>query len=134
MARYVIDAPTLVHLVDEQLTVDGSHQLVAPNSIRSEALQLMLNDVRRGERTDKGVRQSHERMTELKMRLLGDRASRGLAWRLALEHDLETLHVAEYLAVTRLQADALVTVDQNLAARAAGIVRLAPVEALLSPE
>jgi hypothetical protein len=48
MTRYVIDAPTLLHVVDEQLTVDSDHQLVAPSSIRSQALQLLWNDVRRG--------------------------------------------------------------------------------------
>lgn len=39
MARYVIDAPTLLDVVDRDLWIDPSHQLVAPNSIRSEALQ-----------------------------------------------------------------------------------------------
>ena len=45
MARYVIDGPTLLHLVDTELHVDPGHQLVAPNSIRSEALELLLRDV-----------------------------------------------------------------------------------------
>jgi predicted nucleic acid-binding protein len=40
---------------------------------------------------------------------------------------------AEYLAVTRLQADALVTVDPELAAKAEGVVPLAPVTALSTP-
>ena len=52
MARYAIDAPTLVHLVDAGLTVDPGHQLVAPSSIRSEALELLLRDVRAGRRTE----------------------------------------------------------------------------------
>ena len=55
MARFVIDAPILLHLVDNDLRVDPSHQLVAPNSIRSEALQLLLLDVRRGKRTDEAA-------------------------------------------------------------------------------
>jgi len=45
MARYVIDAPTLVRIVDDELRVDPGHQLVAPNSIRSEALQVLLREV-----------------------------------------------------------------------------------------
>lgn len=132
MTRFVIDAPTLVHLVDEQLSVDAEHQLVAPNSIRSGALQLLLHDVRRGARTEKAALAAHERITELKMRLLGDRVSRGTAWRIARELDLESLRPAEYLAVTRLQADALVTMDPTLAAIAEGVVPLAPVQALLA--
>jgi len=134
MARYVIDAPTLLHLLDRDLAVDPGHQLVAPGPIRSEALQMLLRDVRRGARTEKEALRTHERVTELTMRLLGDRASRGTAWRIAREQDWDTLRDAEYLAVTRLQADALVTVDPVLAAKAADIVPLAPLEALLTDE
>ena len=134
MARYVIDAATLLHLVDHDLRVDPGHQLVAPGSIRSEALQLLLDDVRAGRRTEKEARQAHERLTELKMRLLGDRASRGLAWRIARERDWESVRDAEHVALTRLQADALVTVDRALAARAAGVVTVEPLDALLAGE
>ena len=133
MARYVIDAPTLLHLIDRDLPVDAGHQLVAPNSIRSEALQLLLDDVRAGRRTEQAALTAHERLTEVRMRLLGDRVSRGTAWRIALEQDWEALRDAEYLAVTRLQADALVTVDADLAARAQGIVNVAPLAALGAP-
>jgi predicted nucleic acid-binding protein len=73
---------------------------------------------------------AHERMTELKVRLLGDRVSRRTAWKIAREHGWSTLRDAEYLAVTRLQADALVTVDADLAARAANIVPVVAVAAL----
>jgi predicted nucleic acid-binding protein len=134
MARYVIDAPTLLHVVDSDLGIHPSHQLVAPNWIRTEALQTLLLDVRRGERTDKAALETHERITELKMRLLGDRASRGLAWRIARQHDWATLHDAEYLAITRLQADALITVELDLAAKAENIVPVAPLQALLIGE
>jgi len=130
MARYVIDAPTLLHLIDDDVAIAPDHQLVAPNSIRSEALQLLLDDVRRGKRTEADALAVHERVTELKMRLLGDRVSRGNAWKIAREHDWDTLRDAEYLAITRLQADALITVDAGLAARAEEIVTVAPLGAL----
>ena len=130
MARYVLDAPTLVHLIDNELRPDPGVQLVAPNSIRSEALALLLRDVGQGRRTERAALQAHERMTELKMRLLGDRVSRGTAWRIAREHGWDTLRDAEYLAVTRLQADALVTVDAALAEKAHDVVPVAPLEAL----
>jgi predicted nucleic acid-binding protein len=134
MARYVIDAPTLLHIVDRGLVNDPGHQLVAPNSIRSEALQLLLHGVRRGERTDEAALEAHERITETRMRLLGDRASRGLAWRLARDHDWATIHYAQYLAIGRLQADALVTVDPEMAAKAEGVVPVAVLQALLADE
>jgi predicted nucleic acid-binding protein len=133
MARYVIDAPTLLHLVDAELHVDPDHQLVAPNSIRSEALELLLRDVRAGKRAEMAALQAHERMTEIKMRLLGDRVSRRTAWQLARQHDWDTLRDAEYLAVTRLQADALVTVDRRLAATARDVVTVASIDDLLAP-
>ena len=133
MARYVIDAPTLLYLVDAGLTVDPGHQLVAPNSIRSEALELLLRDVRAGQRTEAAAMKAHRQMTEIKIRLLGDRMSRQTAWRVAREHDWDTLRDAEYLAVTRLQADALVTVDPELAAVARDSVPLAAVDDLLAP-
>ena len=133
MARYVIDAPTLLYLVDTGLPVDPGHQLVAPNSVRSEALELLLRDVRAGKRTEAAALKTHERMTEVKIRLLGDRASRRAAWQLARQHDWGTLRDAEYLAVTRLQADALVTVDARLAAAARSVVAVAAIDDLLAP-
>jgi predicted nucleic acid-binding protein len=133
VARYVIDAATLVHLVTEELRVDPQHQLVAPNSIRSEALELLLGDVTDGRRTDKQALAVHKQLTELKMRLLGDRVSRDTAWRIARAHGWTTLRDAEYLAIAKLQADALITVDPALAAKAAGVVPLAALEDLSAP-
>jgi predicted nucleic acid-binding protein len=132
MARYVIDAPTLLHLVDAGLHVDPRHQLVAPNSIRSEALELLLRDVRAGKRAEAAALAAHERMTEMKMRLLGDRVSRRTAWQIARQHDWDILRDAEYLAVTRLQADALITVDPSLAATARDLVTVAAIDNLLA--
>jgi predicted nucleic acid-binding protein len=133
MTRYVIDAPTLLYLVDEGLSVHPEHQLVAPNSIRSEALETLLSEVRRGVRTESEALERHERMTEVKMRLLGDRVSRRTAWRIAREHDWDRLRDAEYLAVTRLQADALVTVDPELMAKASNVVPVDSIQDLGRP-
>ena len=132
MARYVIDAPTLLHLADAGLHVTPGHQLVAPNSVRSEALELLLHDVRAGKRTEAAALEAHERMTEIKIRLLSDRVSRRTAWRVARQHDWDTLRDAEYLALTRLQADALVTVDPRLAAVAQDTVAVASIDDLLT--
>ena len=130
MTRFVIDAPTLLHLVANNVHISPSHQIVAPSLIRSQALSLLLEAVRHGDLTEDLALQHHDRLTELKMRLLGDRVSRRTAWRIARERDLETTFDAEYLAVTKLQADALVTVTPALAIKAKDVVPLAPVEAL----
>ena len=132
MARYAIDARTLLYIVANDIEIDSDHQLVAPNLIRSQALTLLLADVRSGNITEQVALQHHERFTALKMRLLGDRVSRRTAWKIALAHGWDTTFDAEYLAVCQLQADALITIDPTLAAKAEGIVSLAPLEMLSS--
>src|SRR3954468_2797004 len=132
MARHSNGPATLLQRLDSGPTVADAHQLVAPSSLRSEALQLLLDDVRRGGRTEKSALEAHERMTALKVRVLGDRVSRRTAWQIAVRQDWATLRDAEYLAVVQLQADALVTVDAGLAAKAAGLVATAEYEALFS--
>lgn len=130
MARYAIDAPTLLHLVQHGFE-GGEHQLVAPNAIRPDALQLLFTAVQQGELTETAALALHERMTALKIRTLGDRVSRRTAWNLARDHHHDDLHDAEYLAVCVLQADALITIDPAMASRAKGIVPVAPLTALL---
>ena len=132
MARYAIDARTLLYIVANDIEIDPDHQLVAPNLIRSQALTLLLADVRSGNITEQVALQHHERFTALKMRLLGDRVSRRTAWKIALAHGWDTTFDAEYLAVCQLQADALITIDPAMAAKAENIVSLAPLEMLFS--
>ncbi|MFB7936559.1 type II toxin-antitoxin system VapC family toxin [Streptomyces sp. NPDC056049] len=130
MTRYVVDAPTLLHIVSTGMRVDPGHQLVAPNPVRSQALSLLYARVRSGELDETEALRLHERLTEVKLRLLGDRVSRRTACRIAREQGWDTLGDAEYLAVARLQADALVTIDETLSRRAEGIVPVAPLSAL----
>jgi predicted nucleic acid-binding protein len=132
VTRFVIDPPTLVQLAEVRHSVNPVHRLVAPNSIRSQALDLLLQRVRSGECPERAALEIHERITEVKMRLLGDRVSRRTAWQIAREHDWDTLHEAEYLAVAKLQADALITVNPELATKAADVVPLAPFTDLLA--
>lgn len=131
MSRYAIDAPTLLHIVAADITPSRKHQLVAPHLIRSQVLTLLFTAVQRGELDEDVALHHQECITELKMRLLGDRVSRRTVWRIAREHGWDTTYDAEYIAVAKLQADALVTVDPKMAALAKGIVRLAPLEALV---
>jgi predicted nucleic acid-binding protein len=134
MTRYVIDAPTLLHLIANDVRISPRHQLVAPNLIRSQGLSMLFEAVTHGDLTEDLALQHHERLTELKMRLLGDRVSRRTAWKIAREHGWETTYDAEYLAVAKLHADALVTVTAGLAAKATDVVPLAPLEALTTEQ
>ena len=132
MTRLAIDPATLLEIASGSRPVNPHHQLVAPNSIRSEALSLLLARVRAGELAEEVALRLLERLTEVKMRLLGDRVSRRNAWEIARERGWATVNSAEYLAVARLQADALVASDPELAAMATGLVALAPLSSLFA--
>jgi predicted nucleic acid-binding protein len=56
--------------------------------------------------------------------------SRRTTWKIAREQGWETTYDAEYLAVTKLQVDALVTVNPALQRRPGTSCPLAPLEAL----
>lgn len=130
MTRFGIDAKTFLHLARHEHRPHPDHQLVAPSSLRSAALELVLTEVREGQLDERTALAIHDRLTELKVRLLGDRVSRRTAWQIARAHNWSTLQVAEYLAVTRLQADALATIDPAMERAAAGIIATAPVDRL----
>jgi predicted nucleic acid-binding protein len=66
----------------------------------------------------------------LRIRLLGDRVSQSVAWRIAAERGWTDTYEAEYVAVTQLQADSFVTLDERLADAVKDLVTLAPVEDL----
>ncbi len=67
----MIDARTLLHLVADNVDISSAHQLVAPNLLRSHALSLLFAAVRDGEITEDVALKRHERITEIKIRLLG---------------------------------------------------------------
>jgi predicted nucleic acid-binding protein len=69
-------------------------------------------------------------ITTMRIRLLGDRVSRATAWSIAERLGWDDTRAAEYVAVAKLQADAFVTLDAELARAIEGVVKLAPFEAL----
>ncbi len=83
----------------------------------------LLARTREGRTGERAALELHGRMTALEIRLLGDRVSRRTAWDLAVANGWDDLRDAEYLAVARLRADALVAGDPRFAARAAGSSR-----------
>jgi predicted nucleic acid-binding protein len=134
VTRYAIDAAALLRIVEDQLEVHPDHQLVAPQGVRSQALTTLLQRVRAGELSDQQARALHTRLTETRIRALGDRVSRWTSYQVAREQGWDDTTDAEYVAVTRLQADALVALDPGLRSKADGLVPLAELEALLAPE
>lgn len=96
-------------------------------------MECLLIQVLSGEMTKHTATELHEKMTAVKIRLLGDRVSRRVAWQMALEQKWPTLQDAEFISVARLQADALVAESPVLALQAAGFVDLAQYEDLFAP-
>jgi len=131
VSRFVIDAVTLVSVLETERRFDSLHQLVSPGSVRSQALDLLLGRVAEGDLAEREALRVHERLTETRIRLLNDRVSRRAAWDLARSRGWPTLRDAEYLALVKLQADALVTIDERLAALAEGIVAVRPLDEVL---
>jgi predicted nucleic acid-binding protein len=130
MTRFGIDLLTAIHLVREGLAVPDAHQLVGPNLLRSEALSLIYREVRGGSLEPTEAQRMLDGITTMRIRLLGDRVSRATAWSIAERLGWDDTRAAEYVAVAKLQADAFVTLDAELARAVEGVVKLAPFEAL----
>ena len=77
-----------------------------------------------------GALARHEHVARMKLGLLGDAVLRRVAWRLADRLGWVSTYDAEYLALTKLQADAFITLDADLARTAASVVTVATIDAL----
>lgn len=130
MTRFAIDALTALRLIQEDAPIAEGHQLVAPSALRSQVLSHLYRAFRRGELSREEARAQLEGLSSLRVRLLGDRVSRAVAWEIADQLDWDDTAVAEFVAVARLQADAFVTLDPELARRVEGVIAVAPFEAL----
>lgn len=133
MARYVVDCEVLLRIAAGEVEVAAGHQLLAPTLVRSQALAAMYGAARRGEISAAEGRARVQRINSLKVRFLGDKVLQATAWEIAEQLGWETTSDAEYVALTRLQADAFVTADAKLAGAVSGVVETAPVGALRRP-
>lgn len=122
MTRFVIDAPVAIDLAADGATIPPEHSLVAPTLLRSQALALVYESVRRGEIDERIGRKVLDDTRALRIRLLGDRVLQDHAWRIAAKLNWPDTYQAEYIALTQLQADALATADRKLAATARAFV------------
>ncbi|MFI5611159.1 type II toxin-antitoxin system VapC family toxin [Amycolatopsis sp. NPDC051903] len=131
MAKYVIGPDVAVRLAEERAEVRDEHQLLAPTLIRSHALSLLYGRVRRGELPKKAAERQLDFIRGLRIRLLGDRVLQATAWKVAEELGWADTYAAEYVALARLHADALVTLDEELARDVKGLVPVAAFDALI---
>jgi predicted nucleic acid-binding protein len=130
MTRYVTGPDVVVRLAAEDAVIRGEHQLLAPALLRSQVLSLLYQAVRRGEMTRKEAERQLEYVRGLRMRLLSDRILQNVAWKAAVLLGWEDTFDAEYVALTQLHADALITLDRKLAHAVKDLVTVEPVEAL----
>jgi predicted nucleic acid-binding protein len=132
VARFVVDCRTLLGIAAGDIEVAAAHQLVAPTLVRSQALSALYEASRRGEISAAEGLERVTRINSLKVRFLGDKVLQRQAWKVADQLGWKTTYDAEYVALTNLQADALVTSDPDLARAVSGLVTTAPVDALRS--
>ena len=133
MTRFVVDCGAVLHLAGEGIELAPTHQLLAPTLLRSQTLTALHRAVHAGELPADVALDRLARIRTLPIRLLGDAVLRRRAWDLAEQLGWADTYDAEYVALTQLQANALVTLDADLARRVDGIVPTAPVEALRTP-
>jgi predicted nucleic acid-binding protein len=133
MTRFVVDCSTVLHLAGEELDVPDEHELLAPTLLRSQTLSALHEAVHAGELEPEIALERLERIGKLPIRLLGDAVLRRNAWRFADQLGWAETYDAEYLALTKLQGDALVTLDPELARKVEGIVPTATLDELLAP-
>ena len=130
MTRYVIGPDVAIRLAREGAVIRGEHQLLAPALLRSQMLSLLYQAVRRGEMTRKDAERQLNYVRALRVLLLGDRVLQNVAWKAAVLLGWPDTFDAEYVALTQLHADALITLDRQLAGTVKDLVTVAPIEAL----
>lgn len=130
MTRFVVDCGVVLHLASEGIEVPTEHELLAPTLLRSQTLSALHEAVHAGELAPDVALDRLARIQALPIRLLGDAVLRRNAWKLADQLGWASTYDAEYVALTKLQADALVTLDAELARQVQGIVPTATIDAL----
>jgi predicted nucleic acid-binding protein len=130
MTRFVVDRGVVLRLASEGIEVPAGHELLAPTLLRSQTLSDLHEAVHRGEIPADVAEERLARIQSMSIRLLGDAVLRRVAWKIADELGWAETYDAEYLPLTRLQADAFVTLDAELAHRVEGVVRTATIDAL----
>jgi predicted nucleic acid-binding protein len=132
MTRFVIEPSVVLTLAQQEATVPREHKLYAPTLLRSQVLAELFVRVQRGKISKKQAGLQLDYLRGLQVRFFGDRVLQRVAWDMALDLDRKDTFVAEYLALTKLQADALVTTDASLAAAASKVIAVATIDDLLA--
>jgi predicted nucleic acid-binding protein len=125
--RYVVDVGVALHLVRDAVVVAPEHELLAPTLLRSQLLSHLHEAVHRGELTADTAMVELAGVRSLRLRLLGDAVLQRVAWQVADQLGWSSTYQAEYIALTKLQGDALITSDDDVAREAARLVTVGAV-------
>jgi predicted nucleic acid-binding protein len=128
--KYVVEARAVIEIASSGIRIADEHQLLAPTLVRSQVLSILHESVSRGELDARAGRDLLAAIGRLPIRLLGDGVLRRRAWDIADSLGWASTYDAEYVALTQLQGDALITLDEELARRLEGVVIVASVDAL----
>lgn len=124
--RLVITLDAAIRLAQDETDVAAGHRLLAPTLLRSQFLAHLFAAVRAGEFDRRAAERQLDYLRGLRLRLLGDRVLQRVAWRIADERGWPDTYLAEYAALTQLQADALVAHDQATRDALGDVVPLVP--------
>ena len=122
MTRFVVDCGAVLDLARDAIEVPPEHELLAPTLLRSQTLSALHEAVHRGEMPRDVALDRLNRLRAIPIRLLGDAVLRRRAWEVADQLGWASTYDAEYVALTQLQADALVTLNAELARSVEGMV------------
>jgi predicted nucleic acid-binding protein len=118
-------------LAERHTEIPEQQHLVAPTLLRSQVLSMLYDGVRHGAISRKDAERRLDHVRGLRIRLLGDRVLQRVAWTIADKFGWPDTYLAEYIAVTQLQADAFITLDAGLARMLHGTVKIATIDDLL---
>ena len=130
MAKFVVDSGAVLRLAAEKREAPAKHKLLAPTLLRSQVLSSLHETVHAGKLGQEEARERLARFNALPIRLLGDAVLRRRAWEIADELAWAETYAAEYVALTQLQGDALLTLDKKLARAVKGLVATAGLDVL----
>jgi predicted nucleic acid-binding protein len=130
VTRYVVDSSAVLHLAGTGGPGPSRDELLAPTLLRSQVLSALHEAVHRGTLEADVARERLALIGRMPIRLLGDAVLRRRAWEVADRLGWASTYDAEYVALTLLQGDALITLDSKLARSVKGIVETASIEVL----
>jgi predicted nucleic acid-binding protein len=130
VTKFVVDSGVVIRLASERYEVPAEHELLAPTLLRSQTLSTLHEAVHRGDMPPDAALELLARIWAMPIRLLGDAVLRRNGWQIADRLGWAQTYDAEYVALTKLQGDAFVTLDSDLARRIEGIVPTATIDAL----